>query len=134
MTFKNQKVKLPLFADNKDEEIHSSSQEMVLMVGCPASGKSTFSKKYLAPHGYVHINQDTLKTKEKCLKVASNALSEGKSVVIDNTNRDVTTRASFISLAQQHNIPVRCFVMQTPEHLAHHLNFVREVNRKPFSF
>jgi bifunctional polynucleotide phosphatase/kinase len=39
------------------------------MIGPPASGKSTFTKKYLVPHKYVHINRDTLQTQEKCLKV-----------------------------------------------------------------
>jgi adenylate kinase family enzyme len=42
---------------------------MVVMIGPPASGKSTFSKKYFTPYGYVHINRDTLKTQDKCLKV-----------------------------------------------------------------
>jgi bifunctional polynucleotide phosphatase/kinase len=42
---------------------------MIIMIGLPASGKSTFSKKYFLPFGYVHINRDILKTQEKCLKV-----------------------------------------------------------------
>ena len=44
-------------------------EEMVVMVGCPASGKSTIRKKFLEPHGYVAVNRDTLGTAEKCLKV-----------------------------------------------------------------
>ena len=39
------------------------------MVGCPASGKSTFRKRYLEPHGYVAVNRDTMGTFEKCCKV-----------------------------------------------------------------
>ena len=45
------------------------SQELVVMVGCPASGKSTLRKKYLEPHGYVAVNRDTMGTFEKCCKV-----------------------------------------------------------------
>ena len=48
---------------------HTSSQEMIIMVGTPASGKSTFVKKHLLPHGYAHVNRDTLNTPAKCLKV-----------------------------------------------------------------
>jgi bifunctional polynucleotide phosphatase/kinase len=41
---------------------------MVIFVGSPASGKSTFWQTYLSK--YSRINRDTLKTKEKCYKVA----------------------------------------------------------------
>ena len=46
---------------------------MVIMVAPPASGKSTFCRRYLVPHGYVWINRDTLSTAAKCLKVSTNA-------------------------------------------------------------
>ena len=49
---------------------HQNTQEMIIMCGPPASGKSTFSKKYLVPHGYVHVNRDTLNTAAKCIKVS----------------------------------------------------------------
>ena len=39
------------------------------MVGCPASGKSTFRKRYFEPHGYVAVNRDTMGTMQKCIKV-----------------------------------------------------------------
>jgi hypothetical protein len=38
--------------------------EMVLLVGPPASGKSTVAARWFA--GYVRVNRDTLKTHEKC--------------------------------------------------------------------
>ncbi len=40
------------------------------MVGFPASGKSTFSKRYLQPHDYVMVNRDTLGTPAKCMRVS----------------------------------------------------------------
>jgi bifunctional polynucleotide phosphatase/kinase len=55
------------------------------MVGGPGSGKSTYVTTKLAS-SYVRVNNDELKTKEKCMKVCKESLEAGKSVVIDNTN------------------------------------------------
>jgi len=52
-------------------------------------------------------------------------LTEGLSVVVDNTNPSADTRAEFISVAQAKDIPVRCFVMQTSTEVVEHLNYVR---------
>lgn len=46
------------------------------------SGKSTFYRRNLQPLGYERINQDTLKSREKCLKVARELLGKGKSVAV----------------------------------------------------
>jgi len=108
------------------KSLTSNSQEIICMVGFPASGKSTFSKTYLLPKGYVHVNRDTLKTPAKCLQVTQNSLKAGKSVVIDNTNPDKDSRAPYISAARAAGIPIRCFWMQSTEMLAKHLNLFRE--------
>ncbi len=100
---------------------------MILMIGPPASGKSTFTKKHLVPHNYVHINRDLLKTQEKCLKEAEDALKKGQSVCIDNTNPSKKVRADYISLAKKCGVSqVRCFKMTTPIELCKHLNYVRQ--------
>lgn len=107
--------------------LKDKGQEVILMVAMPASGKSTFCKKHLLPRGYVHVNRDTLKTKEKCMKVMENALSEGKSVVIDNTNPDQDSRKNFLNIAKKFNVPARCFHIHNVDMtLAHHLNMYRE--------
>eukprot|EP00123_Amoebidium_parasiticum_P006881 comp17719_c0_seq1/m.17640 comp17719_c0_seq1/g.17640 ORF comp17719_c0_seq1/g.17640 comp17719_c0_seq1/m.17640 type:complete len:440 (-) comp17719_c0_seq1:199-1518(-) len=87
----------------------SKKQEVILNVGFPASGKTTFSKRYLIPAGYEHINQDTLKTWQKCVAACEAALAKGKSVVIDNTNPDSGSRARYIEVARKKGVPVRCF-------------------------
>jgi len=104
----------------------ASGQEIVLFVGFPASGKSTLARRYMVPNGYVHVNRDTLKTPEKCLKTAREAVNSGKSVVVDNTNPDPDVRATYISLGQSAGIPVRCFRFEVEEKLAQHLNMFRE--------
>jgi bifunctional polynucleotide phosphatase/kinase len=71
---------------------NSGRQELVIMVGAPASGKSFISKMLVNNHGYSIVNQDTLGTKKACETAAQRLLTEGKRVVIDNTNRDPKTR------------------------------------------
>lgn len=123
------KILEKLESDKSDEtkEYHKKEQEMIVFVGPPASGKSTFTKRYFIPYKYVHINRDTLGTHEKCLKVAETNLSEGKSIVIDNTNASKATRNDFIKLANKFKlIHIRCFKMTTLIELCHHLNYFRQ--------
>jgi bifunctional polynucleotide phosphatase/kinase len=58
------------------------TQEIVVMCAAPGGGKSTFFWRYLKPLGYERINQDILKSRDKCVKVADEQLSAGKSVAI----------------------------------------------------
>lgn len=104
---------------------------MILFVGPPASGKSTFTKKHFLPLKYVHINRDTLTTIEKCLKATETALIAGSSVVIDNTSPSKASRADFIQLAKKYKLKhIRCFKMNTDILLCHHLNYVRQNQTK----
>eukprot|EP00299_Pterocystis_sp_00344_P009966 c4353_g1_i1.p1 GENE.c4353_g1_i1~~c4353_g1_i1.p1 ORF type:complete len:429 (-),score=98.50 c4353_g1_i1:94-1380(-) len=103
-----------------------SHQEMIIMVGRPASGKSSFTKMYFEKFGYVRVNQDTLKTEARCVKAAEEALSNGQSVVIDNTNPSKQKRAVFRALCDTRGLPCRCFVMKTPREVCEHNNMLRE--------
>ncbi|XP_060602378.1 bifunctional polynucleotide phosphatase/kinase-like [Ruditapes philippinarum] len=116
--------------DVASKEYHSKSPEMVIMVGAPATGKSTFRKRYFEPHGYIAVNRDTMGTMQKCVKAATEALKTGKSVVADNTNPTQAARKEFIDCAKKSGVPCRCFVMDTPIDLAHHLNYVRQNQTK----
>jgi len=91
-----------------------------------ASGKTTFYKTHFYPR-YQHINQDILKSRDRCLRVAQDALSSPtpQSVVIDNTNRNRATRALYVALANQLNVPIRVFWFNTPIELARHNNVYR---------
>lgn len=100
-----------------------NEQEMIILVGRPSSGKSSFAKKYY--YDYVYVNQDTLKTHMKCKKLANEAASVGKKIIIDNTNGTKSTRKEFIDIANKHNIPVKIYVFDIPLELSKHLNYVR---------
>ena len=64
--------------------------QMVLMVGFPGSGKSTFAQQHLPAYTAVSLDSDG--SIGKCVSRAKEALSEGRSVVVDNTSPDVNSR------------------------------------------
>ena len=115
-----------LFTDAA-KKVTSTEQEIVMFVGSPGSGKSTFWHNYM--QSYERINRDTLKTMEKCAKVLKEKLAAKKSCVIDNTNKDVASRKIFIDIAKEHKIPIRCFVFEMEKKFALHLDTQRKVNQ-----
>ncbi|KAL7677929.1 hypothetical protein ACOME3_004158 [Neoechinorhynchus agilis] len=111
---------------------HLPNQEIILMCGSPASGKSSFAKTFLTK--YTIISRDILggSTAKSCLKAAKLSLKAGKSVVIDNTNPDKASRKVFVDLARECKVPIRAFVMSTPRELCEHLNHVRIIVGDPY--
>lgn len=103
---------------------------MVVLIGRPASGKSTLKECYFTPHNYVAVNRDTLGTQQKCLTAAKAALKAGNSVLVDNTNPSKASRMVYISLAKQFKVPVRCIHLNIPLTLSHHLNMYRQTRSK----
>lgn len=55
---------------------------VIVFVGTPGAGKSSFFWKVLQPLGFERVNQDTLKSRQNCLKAADQLLRAGKSVAI----------------------------------------------------
>ncbi|CED82630.1 Polynucleotide kinase 3' phosphatase [Phaffia rhodozyma] len=103
----------------------SNRSEVILLVGSPGSGKSTFFESFCLPNGYVRVNQDELGTRVKCERKVEEVLTEGGRCVIDNTNRDKATRAAYIKIARQHNVPIRCFLFPSQPALEKHNNLFR---------
>jgi bifunctional polynucleotide phosphatase/kinase len=81
-------------------------------------GKSFYYKKLYEPKGYVRINQDTLKTKAKCISKTKEELDSGSSVVIDNTNPDPATRKEYVKIAKQYSVPLNAYTLMCPKKFA----------------
>ncbi|KNC86338.1 hypothetical protein SARC_01498 [Sphaeroforma arctica JP610] len=113
-----------------DDKLTSDTQEMVLNVGFPASGKTTFYNTHMKPMGYTHVNMDTIGTAKKCLQVCRESLGAGKSVVIDNTNPTKATRQDYLAMAKEFGVPCRCFLFSADKSLAIHCNTFRAVYKK----
>lgn len=101
---------------------------MVLAVGSPASGKSTFYRRHLKERNFVHINRDTLKTIPKCLAAVKSAFESKQSVYIDNTNPSIESRQVFIEFAKEFDFPVKCVHFLADEWLCKHLDVFRVIS------
>ena len=105
--------------------LKSDELKIVLLVGSPASGKTHFVKQHLSS-SYVHISNDISKSSNTDANVA---LSNKKSIVVDNTNATVKTRAYWISIASNVGIPIYALVFNRQKKLVLHLNKYRKLRR-----
>ncbi|URE49097.1 hypothetical protein MUK42_13977 [Musa troglodytarum] len=96
---------------------------VVLLVGAPGSGKSTFCNDVMAAarRPWVRVCQDTIAngkqgTKLQCLMSAATALKDGKSVFIDRCNLEQEQRADFVKLGEA-QADVHAVVLDLPARL-----------------
>nr|TKR65919.1 transcription factor bHLH140 [Populus alba] len=110
--------------DNKGEEQQKGKPVMVILVGAPGSGKSTFCEHVMGSslRPWTRICQDTINngkagTKPQCLKRAAAALKEGKSLFIDRCNLDKEQRSDFVKLDCGAQVDVHAVVLDLPAQL-----------------
>lgn len=72
---------------------------MVIMMGIPGSGKSTFYRRFLE-QDFVRVNLDTLKTRHQEALLIRDCIANGRSYAIDNTNPQKADRARYIPTAK----------------------------------
>ena len=106
----------------------SKNKEVVIMVGYPASGKSTIATSVLKD--YYRVDGDKLKTAAAMIRDAERHVATD-SIVFDSTAGTKEKRAVFIEFAQKHNIPVRVFWVQTPIDVAMERNKQRGATAVP---
>jgi bifunctional polynucleotide phosphatase/kinase len=97
--------------------------EIIVLVGSPGAGKSTFWQTYL--QDYFRINNDTLKTPANCIKATRENILAGKSCVIDNTNPTADVRARYTTIAKDLKVPIRCIYFLTDKQRAMHNDSMR---------
>ena len=85
---------------------------LVIMIGIPGSGKSTFYRERLADH-YVRVNLDTLKTRYQENLLITKCIQQGKSFAVDNTNPTKADRQRYIPLAQKAGYRIVGYFMES---------------------
>lgn len=86
--------------------------ELVLLMGIPATGKSSFARARLFD-SHLRINRDMLRTVNRERRLFETALETGTSVVIDNTNVTRAERAAFIGPARDAGFRVSGYFFQS---------------------
>ena len=88
------------------------TSRIVVLVGIPGSGKSTLaSSKY---PDYVRVNLDTIRSRYREDIEISNALTNDKDVVIDNTNTTKKSRRRYIELARAFGLQIHAVYIKCP--------------------
>jgi bifunctional polynucleotide phosphatase/kinase len=104
-----------------------TTQEVILMMGYPGSGKSTITKIFEEDKHYEVIHGDDYKSnKSKMKKKMKEIISSGKSPVIDATNPSKKARAIFIDIAKENDLDVRVIRMTTTIEESMERNALRE--------
>ena len=81
-----------------------NNPEIIVLIGIPASGKSTFYEQNLA--AYPRISLDILRTRFRENEMLFEAVNSGTSCVIDNTNVSVAERKKYIDIAREHGYKI----------------------------
>lgn len=95
-------------------------QEIILLKGLPASGKTTWAKEFMKSHeDYIRVNKDDIRTFFRITKYSSEgekkvveteyflgemALNLGKSLIVDDTNFNQKYCSAWLKLAVDRNI------------------------------
>lgn len=114
---------------------------MIIMIGLPASGKSTRAKELLEQGNTVRINKDLIREMLHCNKfnrlneektrgvaraLASQFLKSGTSVIIDDTNLNPGTLQSWVDLAKECDAKIQYERIDTPVEVCVERDLVRE--------
>src|SRR5579859_3202839 len=83
--------------------------ELVIMIGLQASGKTTFARSRFGEI-YRYVSKDLLKNNSnparKQRQLIEEALQQGLSVVVDNTNPTIAERKELIDLGRLYNAEI----------------------------
>ena len=88
-----------------------AEKKAIIFIGIQASGKSTFYHERF--EDYVHINLDTLHTRNKEKILLRECVENGRSFVVDNTNPTREDREKYIRVARDNGYHIQGYYFQS---------------------
>lgn len=86
--------------------------EMILFIGIPGSGKSSFYKEQFF-NSHMRISLDLLNTKNRETKLLEFCFNTSMPLVLDNTNVSVADRDKYITLAKKYQYRIRGYYFKS---------------------
>jgi len=92
--------------------------ELVVLVGLPGAGKSTFAQRFA--HSHERVSRDELRQSQqpqrRHAELIRKALRAGRSVVVDDTNVSLEQRAPLVAAARAHDARVVAYLFSAEPH------------------
>jgi predicted kinase len=92
--------------------------ELVMLVGLPGAGKSTFAQRFV--HSHERVSRDELRhgkqPQRRHAELINKALRAGRSVVVDDTNVSPEQRAPLFAAARAHDARVVVYLFTAEPH------------------
>lgn len=86
--------------------------ELVILVGLPGSGKTSFFQSRFAST-HAHVSKDLMHRGARQAALIEEALRAGRSVVVDNTSPRAADRAPLIAAGRRHGARIVGYVLDT---------------------
>ena len=103
--------------------------EVIVFVGLQGAGKTTYYREHFAST-HVHVSKDLMRSARNREQLQrgqiADALTSGRSVVVDNTNPTAYDRAPLIALAREHGARAIAYYFEAPVRMAVARNQQRE--------
>ena len=86
--------------------------DLVILIGIPASGKSSFYKEHFY-NSHIRVNLDMLRTRNREDKLLDYCFSTSMPLVIDNTNVRAADRKKYIDLGKLNKFRIRGYYFRS---------------------
>lgn len=124
------RVLLSMHDFNEYDSVICKTQEIVVLVGPPDSGKSYICNYRLVPSGYIRLSiKNTLIANKRVLEKLGTYVNQGKSVAIDGMNHTKELREVYVEVARKHKTPIICIKMICSKSQLSHNGRFRELTQ-----